>query len=108
MRRFLLVLLLVVMPLQSTWASTAEHCLAPSLEHDRPFAVRAVDADDPAACPAHCAACHAGCVATPVPPAHHQRGVCAGPLPKGHDAQFESHVPTGPERPDRGDLLVAA
>jgi hypothetical protein len=109
MRRILFVLLLlVVMPLQSVWASAADHCLQSSLQHDRLVATLAVDADGSAACTAHCAACHAGCLAAPLPSTHDARGVCASPFPTGLDAHFESHIPTGPERPDRSDLLLAA
>ena len=122
MNRLLLLFLLVLMPLQLVWAAAAPYCAhepsttqAKHLGHhahehesgDAP-AVAADDGAAPASIDTDCASCHLASSAT-LPAATSGFVVLPrGALPGGPARAYRSHVPSGPERPDRFELTAAA
>lgn len=117
MRRILFALLLLILPLQSVWAATAGYCLHESKaashmghhahKHPQAKAERGGEAKStsPSGIDTDCATCHLGAtpllLGTSVPPL----------LSRSAPPRFVyfranlSHIPPGPERPDRS--LVA-
>ena len=116
MRRWLLILLLLVVPFQMVWAAAAPYCAHETdtgskkhfghhehRHHAGDTTASAADDNSPApgAHHADCESCHLGCSAPIVVPA-----AAAGPQPLGvmlvfDDPCYASHIPSGPERPDR-------
>jgi hypothetical protein len=123
MRRWLFLVLLCVMPFQLVWASVAPYCA-----HETGSAARKhfghhehqhqaggeltmgldIQEDGSAAYHADCESCHLGCSVTLTTPAI---AITASPhdaLLGSHGPRYTSHVPSGPERPDRIELTPAA
>jgi hypothetical protein len=115
MRRWLFVLLLLIMPLQMVWAAASSSCSHETepaktqhFGHHAHAHMSGADApqaadDDEAPGMVHpdCESCHLGCAVT-IP----RSDVVLAVMPSGiglsdHRSLFESHVPFGPERPDR-------
>ena len=123
MHRWLLAILLLVVPFQLVWASAAPYCAHESgvsarkhfghHEHKHQAGGEVVSATDDAddstgAFHADCESCHLGYsafmpAATPA----------VGALPRGDttgdpEPRYESHIPAGPHRPDRAHPAPAA
>lgn len=122
--RLLLIVVMVLLPLQMVWAAAAPYCghearLAAKKhfghhEHQHeaspadPAAAEADSGDEAGAQHPDCQNCHLGSIATPAVPALevamlNPRTVRAEPA-----SSYTSHVPFGPERPDRTRLTAAA
>jgi hypothetical protein len=122
MRRWLMVFLLLVVPAQLIWAAAAPYCghetSATSKRHfghhehrhqadGQAAALNADDSSAAGAFHADCEVCHLGASAVlPVP------AVTLGvpPVRAPHHAppqRYASHIPRGPERPDRADAPAA-
>jgi cytochrome c5 len=114
MRRWLLVLLLLVLPLQFAWAAAAPYCAheaTPAASkhpghhqhvHQGGSDVAKAGDDGNGIGTDHtdCASCHAGAAATLPPPA---AGLATAPrdvLREQPLARYRSHTPAGPECPD--------
>ena len=122
MRRWLLMLLLCMLPVQLVWAAGAPYCA-----HERDSAAKqhfghhehqhksganaALDETDARVGGAQhldCEACHFGCSMT-LPSAEMVIGtVPALPASTQADPPDTSHIPSGPERPDRAERTAAA
>lgn len=122
MRRWVLLLLLFVLPIQLVWAAAAPYCAHEGNastkkhfghhEHQHKGGAQAQDSDDNSASGGanhvDCESCHLGSAGTlpsltlsfDLAP-----GLPAVSRPGPHDT---SHIPSGPERPDRGDRPAAA
>jgi hypothetical protein len=115
MFRWLMVVLLVVVPLQLAWAAGAAYCGhestvagAKHLGHHEHVhlsgtdGAAAVDAVNPSSSfHADCETCHFGASAT-LPTAPLGSGILHGVGSVGASSpRFLSHIPAGPERPDR-------
>ena len=114
MRRWLVVLMLLVLPVQFVWAAAMPYCAheaaASASKHPghhqhvhQGGSDAAKASDDGAGSGAHhadCASCHAGAAATlPLPPAV----LASAPrdvLRELPPPRYRSHTPAGPERPD--------
>lgn len=125
MRRWVFALLLVVLPFQLVWGAAAPYCtheasIDASAQAGRHFGhhehrhqsgdeiTPAWDEGSAGAYHADCGSCHLGCSAAPPIPC-----VTIGKLPHaavatGLARKFASHIPAGPERPDRIELPAAA
>lgn len=123
MRRWLFVLLLCVMPIQLVWASVAPYCA-----HETGSAARkhfghhehqhqaggelAMGLDDKgagsAAYHADCGSCHLGCSVTLPASVIAITASPHGAIPSCHGPCYTSHIPSGPDRPDRIELTAAA
>lgn len=123
MRRLLFVLLLLVLPFQMVWASAAPYCAHEvDISANKHFghhehkhaagaeikpAMDSIEAES-GAYHADCESCHLGCSGAFSSPSR-----LIGSLPPG-DAlsvsmpSYASHIPAGPERPDRSDAAPAA
>jgi hypothetical protein len=117
MRRWVFVLLLMVVPFQWVWGAAASYCAHEASQatkkhfghhehqHEAGDEAPALDADDPAdpsgTHHADCESCHLGChaVVQAAAPAIATlpRDVAADRGPP----RYRSHVPDGPRRPDR-------
>ncbi|MBA4178702.1 MAG: cobalt-zinc-cadmium resistance protein [Leptothrix sp. (in: Bacteria)] len=119
------VFLLLVVPFQLTWGSAAPYCAhetgVPAKKHFGHHEHKhqaggevvsptddAADDDDSGAFHAECASCHLGCpafmpVATPAVQALPDGNTVVHPEPR-----YDSHIPTGPQRPDRAHPAPAA
>ena len=127
MRRWpVIIFLLLVLPFQMVWAAAAPVCAhetqAAAQQHfghhehlhqgSEPTPATADDSGTESsmsgAYHADCATCHFGTSVPLTSPAvavamdHH------GAVHGSHGAQYRSHVPSGPERPDRFELTAAA
>jgi hypothetical protein len=123
MRQWLFVLLLLVLPLQTVWASAAPYCAHETGtaasnhfgHHDHQHqgggdAGASLDdnPDGPGLFHADCATCHLGCSASLPPSAD-----AVEPIAHRADLSFKhpghaSHVPSAPDRPDRIAAACAA
>jgi hypothetical protein len=123
MRRWVIVFLLLVVPIQLVWGAAAPYCAheakAGSTNHfghhehrhqGSDLTSSAADEAGGGSIASHvdCESCHLGTSAT-LP----TQSICIAALPLGtvlteHGLRFQSHVPSGPERPDRTDLTAAA
>jgi hypothetical protein len=122
MRRWLVVFMLLVLPLQFAWAAAAPYCAHETAvaaskhpghhQHVHQDGSDAVDAGDDGGSlggnHTDCASCHAGTAATlPLPTAF----LTAAPrdaLGEQPWPRYRSHTPSGPERPDIVELTPAA
>jgi hypothetical protein len=106
MRRWLALLMLVLLPLQGTWAAVADYCLPGShvaadhvVHHDAgaPDDALADDASGPAE--PDCSHCHGNCagVMQRLAALEHQAHRQASPVLG--DAPSAEHVPAEPDRP---------
>lgn len=122
MRRLVFAFLLLVVPFQLVWGSAAPYCAHEASvaakkhfghhEHKHVAGGEVVSASDDANMPggyhADCEACHLGCTAfmpamTPaVEPTSH------GDALSHREPRYDSHIPAGPQRPDRADHPPAA
>jgi len=121
MRRWLTILLLLIMPAQLVWAAAAPYCGHETTvagkkhfghhEHrhqaDGQVTPASGDTNTGGADHADCDACHpAVSIALPLP-----LTAFAPPTPLMPDGppepRYLSHVPSGPERPDRAELAAA-
>jgi hypothetical protein len=123
MRRWVLALLLLVVPFQLVWGSVAPYCAHETNvsakkhfghhEHEHQAGGEIVsatdDADDTAgAFHADCESCHLGCSAfmpalTPaVETLPHGSGL------SHREPRYDSHIPAGPHRPDRAHSAPAS
>lgn len=123
MRRWLIVLVLFVIPFQMVWAAAAPYCAHEAAsagaahfghhEHRHHGGAKAAPAAaDEAATPfgadADCGACQFG-ASVSLPTAAIVVAVLPHPpLPRARPPRYDSHVPAGPERPDRHVLAAAA
>jgi hypothetical protein len=122
MRRWLLTLLLCVLPVQLVWAAGAPYCAHESdgaakrhfghHEHQHTSSTgAALGENDPRPASAHhldCEACHFGCSMT-LPSAEMVIGSLATPpVNASAEPAGTSHIPSGPERPDRTEPPAAA
>lgn len=123
MRRWLFILLLLVLPFQMAWASASPYCahevdISASKHfghHEHKHAADgeitlAMDGieDASGAYHADCESCHLGCSA-----AFSSYSRLIGSLPHGGAPSvcmpsYASHIPAGPERPDRSEPAPAA
>lgn len=114
MRRWLVVFLLALLPLQLSWAAVAAYCQhekAPSQaehfghhehEHHDQGAAQAQDAKKaPSAVDNDCGTCHLGHAQTLLSDAPAMAPPALPPRVARHDALPGSHVPALPDRPDR-------
>lgn len=124
MRRWLLIVLLLVLPLQFAWAAGAPYCAhetAPAAakhfghhEHLHQGGGDAALADDDGGNEglgtyhADCEACHLGASATLPSPTVHIAAMPSGAVLAAAQLPYRSHVPSGPERPDRAQAIPAA
>ena len=123
MRRWLFVLLLLVLPLQAVWASAAPYCAHETStsakrhfghhEHQHQTGGETSQAFDdnpegPGAYHADCETCHLGCSATLPAPTAAVEALPHGAVLAFHHPCYASHVPSGPERPDRSASAPAA
>lgn len=116
-RSFVVLLLLCLLPLQFVWAAAAPYCghegRAPQTtqhighhEHQHAGAALAADtgSDDGGALVSYhgdCGSCHLG-TGTSLPPAAVALAAGANDrILSDHPARYQSHIPFGPERPDR-------
>jgi hypothetical protein len=110
MRRCVLVFFMCLLPFQMVWATAAPYCDHESercsVEHfghhehqHRPGA--AEDAASAGLPHADCASCHLGCAVTLPSPVVAIPAVAAHILLPAPSAACRSHLPAGPERPDR-------
>lgn len=123
MRRWLFVLFLFVLPFQFVWASAAPYCAHESYSsaakhfghHEHKHAAGgeikpAGDENNDSAGLDHvdCESCHLGCSPpfSALAPAmgSELRGASLGP----RISRYISHIPTGPDRPNRVNLTAAA
>lgn len=123
MRRWVLIFLLLVVPFQMVWGAAAPYCAHESTvaakkhlghhEHlhqgdDQQSAAADENSAAIGAYHADCESCHPGTSAVLASPA-----IAFDVLPDGADDgapswRYQSHVPSGPERPDRIQLAAAA
>lgn len=123
MRHWMFAFLLLALPFQLVWGAAAPYCgheasdLAKghlghhSHEHQPDGQSGSPDddsRDDMGAYHADCAGCHLGCTA--VMPA---KAPAVEPLPHGstsghREPRYDSHIPAGPQRPDRAEAAPAA
>ena len=123
MRRWLFVLFLLVLPFQMVWAAAAPYCAHEAQtstkkhfghhEHQHAAGGEMAPAlgDNPGDAGGHhtdCKSCHLGCSG-----ALSIVELVIGSLPRGGNLgvaaqRYTSHVPAGPERPDRCELNAAA
>lgn len=122
MRRWLLILILMVVPAQFVWAAAAPYCAhetSPTAKkhighHEHRH--QAGDTQTPTSgdddlpgmtSHADCQFCHLSASAS-IPSAVRLMGVPPpAPPPAGLHPAYLSHVPSGPERPDRSDSSAA-
>ncbi len=122
MRRCVFALLLLVLPFQLVWASAAPYCahetntsaskhfghhehrhqaggeITPSLD-DNGTGSGTYHAD--------CGTCHLGCAAALSAPIPSSALLLPVAPPIAGASSYTSHVPSGPERPDRSDVCAA-
>jgi hypothetical protein len=123
MRRWLFAFLLFVVPFQLVWGSAAPYCAHEASvsakkhfghhEHKHQAGGEVVSAADDAddatgAFHADCESCHLGCsalmpAATPAVEALPHGNTMGPPEPR-----YDSHIPAGPQRPDRAHPAPAA
>jgi hypothetical protein len=116
MRRWLLIFLVVLLPMQLSWAAVASYCLhetGPAAQHlghhehqhkadaertdsGNPKAVGAIDAD--------CGICHAGCAAVVFEPAALLQVAVSLDTGSARPVRISSPPPSLPERPNWADL----
>lgn len=117
MRRWLTLLLLVVLPLQLSWAAAASSCAHEESgraaqhvghhehEHDEASSAAsgdaATDEGGVLTVDADCAYCHLGCAKTVATTFVPLRVAASPDVAVQRDALHTSHIPPGPERPDR-------
>lgn len=123
MRRWVFAFLLFVVPFQLVWGAAAPYCAHETSssakkhfghhEHKHDAGGEIVSATDDSsdgagAFHADCESCHLGCavVMPSVAPV-------VEPLPHGNTAghrepRYDSHIPAGPQRPDRAEAAPAA
>lgn len=123
MRRWVFAFLLLVVPLQMVWGAAAAYCGHETNaeakkhfghhehRHQAGGAVTPAAEDDggiSGAYHADCESCHLGsCLSLPVV-AIEQPAVPHDPVRSDHRPSYTSHVPSGPERPDRIEPTTAA
>lgn len=125
MRRWVFAFLLLVLPFQMVWGVAAPYCAHEATteagahggkhfghhEHKHQGGgeiTLSLDDGGSGAYHADCESCHLGCSATPPIP-----DLSIGKMPQGTlvaslSRAFTSHIPSGPERPDRSELTAAA
>jgi hypothetical protein len=125
MRRWVFAFLLFVVPFQLVWGAAAPYCAHEATtettaragkhfghhEHKHQGGGEITPASEEGIASAYhadCESCHLGCTVTPLAPA-----MTIGILPHGAvvaDPAFtyRSHIPSGPERPDRSASTAAA
>ena len=122
MRRWLVVLMLLVLPLQFAWAAAAPYCAHEATtaagkhpghhQHLHQGGGDAANADDDGAGNGakhtDCATCHAGATATLLLPAAEWFCAPRDELREAPPPRYRSHTPSGPERPDIAELEPAA
>ena len=122
MRRWLVVFLLLVLPLQFAWAAAAPYCAHETAaaaskhpghhQHVHQDGSEAANADDEGggAGVKHtdCASCHAGCAATLPLSATALAAAPRDGVGEHSPPRYRSHTPWGPERPDIVELTPAA
>jgi hypothetical protein len=122
MRRWFAILLLVLLPLQFSWAAVANYCgheTGPSADHvghhDHVAHAHGDEvanpgdpssAEDPSTDPSgfDCGHCHGHCVGMLDVPSSLAPGVLDGAPPRFGDAPDGEHVPAQPERPQWAPL----
>ncbi|MFT3821437.1 MAG: hypothetical protein QM750_28095 [Rubrivivax sp.] len=121
MRRWLLMFVLVVLPLQSVWGAAARYCLHERTDaakqhfghhehrHQASASAAAGDAADGlGADHADCGQCHGGaCASFPALPLN-VAAMPPQPVQAGLQSPYRSHTPPTPERPDRSASVPAA
>jgi hypothetical protein len=114
MRRWILVCMMLLLPVQWTWAGVATYCAHEAgmtathfghHEHQHHEAAGDVAKDlksvSPTDLDADCGICHLS-AGHGIVPAHELLVTDAGHAPPLDDPmRYESHIPCGPERPDR-------
>ena len=113
MNRWLTIFLLVLLPLQLSWAAGAVYCqheTASTASHfghhvhqhkagadsSNPSANGAIDTD--------CGTCHAGCASAIFEPVSLPTVTMSSDMHSGYPFRFSSHPPSLPERPNWADL----
>ena len=121
MRRWVFALLLFVLPFQMVWASAAPYCAHETNasaskhfghhEHRHQAGGETSPATDDGAGSgayhADCATCHLGCAATLSAPMPAATLLLPGAPPIARASSYTSHVPSGPDRPDRSGVFAA-
>ena len=114
MRRWLVVFMLLVLPLQFAWAAAAPYCAHEDASaasknpghhhHELQVVSDAAKAGDDGAGNGvnhtDCASCHAGAAATLPLPAAKLAAAPRDVLREQPPPRYRSHTPSGPERPD--------
>lgn len=121
MRRWVFALLLFVLPFQIVWASAAPYCGHETStsaskhfghhEHRHQAGGEITPALDDGAGSgtyhADCGTCHLGCAATLPAPIPVVTLLLPGAPPANAASSYTSHVPSGPERPERAGVFAA-
>jgi len=121
MRRWVFVLLLFVLPFQIVWASVAPYCAHETNasasqhfghhEHRHQAGGEITPALDDGAGSgtyhADCATCHLGCAAALAVPIASATLLLPGAPPTAGPSSYTSHVPSGPERPEKNNVFAA-
>jgi hypothetical protein len=112
MRRWVAILLLILLPLQFTWAMAASYCRDDQgvsdadsgryehIHHGAKIKATSDERSDPGGLDHHCEGCHLSCV-WPVPTSH-AMGVVrrSETYDSTPSREYESHIPGVPQRPD--------
>ena len=122
MRRWFSIFLLVFLPLQFSWTMAASYCLHETDQTAQHFGhhehkhqaggeiVSATDdvGDNAGAYHADCESCHLGGSAFMPAVIHAVEAVHHGRASNHPEPLYDSHIPAGPQRPDRADPAPAA
>lgn len=124
MRRWVFAFLLLVVPFQLVWGAATPYCAHEATvtakkhfghhEHQHQggaAAAASADADVGEATGAHhadCESCHLACTAFMPAPGPAVLALPAGRAVSQRDPRYESHIPPGPQRPDRAKPTPAA
>jgi hypothetical protein len=114
-RRTVFLLLLLILPVQFAWASATGYCgheTGDAKKHfghhehqhraDQDGASKDTKAASTASADSDCGMCQLS-AAQPIPATQSDIGITRSEPPRfAHDARYDSYIPSGPERPDRG------
>ncbi|MCD6672684.1 MAG: hypothetical protein LT106_07500 [Burkholderiaceae bacterium] len=122
MRRWMFAMLLLVLPFQMIWAAAAPYCAHETNtsaskhfghhehRHQAGGEITPALGDDgngSGTYHADCATCHLGCAATLSALIPTAALLLPAASPVAGASSYTSHVPSGPERPDRSDVCAA-
>lgn len=116
MNRWLTILLLVLLPLQLSWAAGSVYCLHETgsaiqhfghHKHQHQADTKDTDGSSPTAngsIDADCGICHAGCASAIFESLSLPTVSMSSDVYSGHQFRLSSHLPSLPERPNWADL----